>query len=133
MLTSSRLYAKEITFDKSSFIKCTIYQKLRNSNETLLASFLMCYFSYLPWIAASEGLGLTTLFSNKMRRGGNSHKNISIPLPFYQSSVSLPLLSVKTIKNLRSIRKLKHVKHLHGPRALYFPRADARNSQYLVY
>ena len=59
--------------------------------------------------------------------GGNSHKNINIPLPFCWSSVTPPLSSLKTIKNLLSTRKFKHVRHLHWPRALYLPRADVQN------
>ena len=61
MLTSSRLYAKEFSFDKSSSMKLTIYQKLCNSNGNTF-SFIpdVCYFSYHPWIAASEGRSLTT-------------------------------------------------------------------------
>ena len=66
---SSRLFAKEFTFDKRSCIKWTIYQKLCNSNGNTF-SFIphVCYFSYLPWIAASESRSLTTLFSTKMKR-----------------------------------------------------------------
>ena len=61
MLTSSRLYAKEFNFDKSSSIKLTSYLKLHNSNGNTF-KFIphVCYFSYRPWIAASEGQSLTT-------------------------------------------------------------------------
>ena len=60
MHTSSRLYAKEFSFDKSSSMKQTIYQKLHNLNGNTF-SFIphVCYFSYHPWIAASEGQSLT--------------------------------------------------------------------------
>ena len=34
----------------------------------------VCYFSYLLWIAASEGRSLTKLIPTKMRGEGNSHK-----------------------------------------------------------
>ena len=46
------------------------YQKLRNSKGNTF-SFIphVCYSSYLPWIAASEGRNLTTLFSTKMKGG----------------------------------------------------------------
>ena len=46
MLTSSRLYAKEFSFDKSCSMKWTIYQKLRHSNGNTF-SFIphVCYFS----------------------------------------------------------------------------------------
>ena len=68
MHTSTRLYANEFTFDKRSCRKWNIYQKLRNSTRNTF-SFIphVSYFSYLPWIAASEGRNLTTLFSTKMR------------------------------------------------------------------
>ena len=66
-------------------------------------------------------------------QGGNNHKNINITLQFYWSSVIPTLPSAKTIKILRSLRKFKHARHLHWPKALYFPCADAQNSQYLVY
>ena len=79
--SASRLYAKEFTFDKSSSIKQTIYQKLANSNGNTF-SFIphVCYFSYHPSIAASETRSLTTLFSTKMRGRKHSHKNINIPV-----------------------------------------------------
>ena len=62
MLKSSRLHLKEFTFDKSSTIKQTIYQKLRYLNGNTV-SFIphVCYFSYQPWIATSEECSLTTL------------------------------------------------------------------------
>ena len=128
-ITSSRLYAKAFFFDKQ-----TIYQKLRNSNGNNF-SFIphLCYFFISPldcFFQRSE-FDNTILYQNEGQR--NSHKNINIPLSFYQSSITLPLPSVKTIKNLRSIRKFKHVRQLYGPRAMYFPRADAQNSQYIVY
>ena len=68
MLTSCRLQAKKSTFDKSSCIKLNIYQKLHNSNGNTF-SFIprVCSFSNLPWIAASEGWILTTLFFIKTR------------------------------------------------------------------
>ena len=61
MLTSSRLYAKEFSFDKSSSMKLTIYQKLRNSNGNTF-SFIpyVYYFSYHPWIAVYEDWSLNT-------------------------------------------------------------------------
>ena len=61
MLTSNRFYAKRISFDKSSSMKLTTYQKLRNSNGNTF-SFIphVCYSSYHPWIATSEGRSLTT-------------------------------------------------------------------------
>ena len=83
MLTLSRLYAKEFSFDKSSSIKYTIHQKMRNSNGNTF-SFIphVCYFSYHPWIAASEGRSLTT----------QEHQcPCPIPVPVYQSSIT-PLL-----------------------------------------
>ena len=79
--SASRLYANEFSFDKSSSIKQTIYQKLANSNGNTF-SFIphVCYFSYHPSIAASETRSLTTLFSTKMRGRKHSHKNINIPV-----------------------------------------------------
>ena len=51
------------------------YQKLHYSNGNIFSFILhLCYFSYLPWIAASEGRSLITLFSTK---------NINLDLPFY--------------------------------------------------
>ena len=129
MLTSSRLYLKEFTFDKGSCIKHTIYQKLHNSNENTFSLIPdVCYFSYLPWIAES----LLTLFSTKCGGGNRHNKNINIPLPFCLSSTTPPLPSVKTIKNLSWIRRFKHERNVHWLRALYFPCAYAPNSQYLV-
>ena len=61
MLTSSRLYAKEFSFDISSSMKQTIYQKMHKSNRNTF-SFTphVCYFSYDPWTAASKGRSLVT-------------------------------------------------------------------------
>ena len=69
MFTLSKLYAKEFTFDNCSYIKQTIYQKFRDSNGNTF-SFIphVCYFSYVSWIAASEGLSLASLFYTKMKR-----------------------------------------------------------------
>ena len=49
MLTSSRLCAKEVFFDKSASVKYIIYKKLRNSNESTF-SFIphACYFFIWP-------------------------------------------------------------------------------------
>ena len=49
--------------------------------EILLVSFLMCYFSYHPSIAASETRSLTTLFSTKTR-GEETVTKISTYLSF---------------------------------------------------
>ena len=100
---SSRLYAKEFNFDKSSSIEQTIYQKLRNWNRNT-CSFIhhVCYFSYHLSIAASKAQSLLTLFSIKMRGRKHNHKNMNILVTCYQNSVIPPLPSVKTIKNLRS-------------------------------
>ena len=67
MLTSSRSYAKEFTFGKSSSIKKTFYQKLRYLKGNTF-SFIpyVCYFPCHPSIAASEGV-LTTLLTTQMR------------------------------------------------------------------
>ena len=102
MLTSSRLYVKKFIFDKSSSIKQTIYQNLHDSNGNTF-SFIphVCYFSYHPSIAASEARNLTPVFSTKMRGSKHCHKNINIPVQFYQHSITPPLHSVKTIIKLR--------------------------------
>ena len=72
---------------------------MRNSNGNTF-SFIphVYYFSYHPSIAASDTLNLTTLFTTKMRGRKQSHKNINIPVPFYQNSVTPSLPSVKTIR-----------------------------------
>ena len=87
---------------------------MRNSNGNIF-SFIphVCYFLYHPRIAASEDRSLTTLSSTQMRGRKHNHKNI--PAPFYQSSVTPPLPSVKTIKNLR---KFKHARHFYIDRGL---------------
>ena len=89
-----------------------IYQKLRNSHRKT-SSFIhhLCYFSYLLWIAPSEGHSLTTLFSTKMRgrKQPQEHQHPSpILLHFCHSSPA----SGKTILNLRSLRKFKHARHI---------------------
>ena len=119
--TSSRLYVKEFSFDKSLSMKQIIYQKLHSMNGNTF-SFIpcICYFPYHPCIPASEGWSLTT-------------QEINIPVPFYESSITPPLPSVKTIKKLRSIEIFMHARHLHRQRALYFLHIDAQNSQCLVY
>ena len=99
MLTSSRLYAKEFTFDKLSCIKQTIYQKLRNSNgyffsftpQVFSISPLDCYFRRLE-------------FSNKIRerKQPQEHQHFSpILLEFCHCSPSL----CKNHKKMRLIRK----------------------------
>ena len=72
MLKPSRLRVKESTFDKSSCIKQTIYQ---NSHSSYML------FSYLSWTAASDGWSLTTLFSTKMRGGGEQPQEHQHPCP----------------------------------------------------
>ena len=81
MITSSRLYAKEFSFDKSSSVKQTTYQRLHNSYKNTFGFMPhVCYFSYHPWIAASEGRSLTT----------QEHQHpYPILLEFYHSSPSL--------------------------------------------
>ena len=77
MLTSSRLCAKEVFFDKSASVKYIIYKKLRNSNESTF-SFIphACYFSYGPWIASSEDQSLLTIFITKfMGKETQSHEH----------------------------------------------------------
>ena len=99
---------------------------------------LLCYYyfvimSYLPKIAASEGRSLTTFFPTKMRGEEIATRTSTSFSHFVRVPVTPPLPSGKIIKNLRSTRKFKHVRHLRWLRALYFPHAGAKNSQYLVY
>ena len=68
MLTSSRSYAKEFTFGKSSSIKKAFYQNLRYLKGNAF-SFIphVCYFPYHSSIAASEDRSLTILLATQMR------------------------------------------------------------------
>ena len=50
----------------------------------------VCYFSYLPWIAASEGRSSTALLSTTRRSTSLSHS--------IRVTITHPLSSVKTIK-----------------------------------
>ena len=53
-----------------------------------------------------------------------------ILLEFHHSSPTL----CKNYKNPDVDKKIQaYARHLHSPGALYFPRVDAQNSQYLVY
>ena len=71
--------------------------------EIILVSFLMCYFSYQLWNAASEDCSLTTLFSTKMRGKDTQSQEQWHSCPI-QSELRHSLHpSVKTIKNLRDI------------------------------
>ena len=55
------IYAKEFRCDKTSSMKQTIYQKLRNSNRNAFRFIPhVCYIPYHPWIAASESWSLRT-------------------------------------------------------------------------
>ena len=80
--------------------------------EILLVSFLCMLFfiSLLNCCFRRPEYNNTILHQNE--GGGNSHKNINIPFPFYQSSFTPPLSSVKTKKNLRSIRKFQYARHI---------------------
>ena len=81
--SASRLYAKEFTFDKSSIIKQTIYEKIAKSNGNTF-TFIphVCYFSYHPSIAASETRSLITLFPAKNEGRGNTVTRTSTYLVF---------------------------------------------------
>ena len=107
MLKSSRLYAMEFTFDKSSNIKQTIYQKFRNSdgNTFSIIPQHVCYFISPQNCCFRRQKFKNTLLYQNEGGGGHSRKNIHILAPFYQISVTPPLSSVKTIKNLKSIKK----------------------------
>ena len=60
---SNRLYAKEFTFDESSLIKQTIYQKLHNSNGNTF-SFIphVYYFSYLQGFNQPSQMSCNVIF-----------------------------------------------------------------------
>ena len=76
--------------------------------EILLVSFLMYFIFHIsPKLLLLE-FNNTLLYQNV--GWGNCHKNINIPLPFYQSSVTPHLSSVKTTKILISVRKFKHMR-----------------------
>ena len=71
--------------------------------EILLVSFLIFAIFYIaPILLLPKLMSLTRIFSTKIRRGKYSHKNINIPVPFYQNSVTPPLPSAKTIKKVGS-------------------------------
>ena len=75
--------------------------------EILFVSFLVyLIFHISPGLLLLE-FNSTLLYQNE--GGGNSYKNINIPLPFYWSSITPHLASIKTIKILMSIRKFKHM------------------------
>ena len=103
------------------YIKHTIYQKLHKSNRKDLVSFLICYFSYHSWIDAFEDPSLTTPFSTKMRGEETQPQEHQHTCPFYKSSVTPPLPSIKTMKKPRLIRKFKRARHLHWSRAVPHP------------
>ena len=108
MLTSSRLYVKEFTFDKRSYIKQTIYQKLRSSNGNIFSvTPHISYFSYLPWIAASEGR--SSLAQIRDRKQPQEHQHSS-PILLEFCHYFPPLC--KNHKKMRSIRKLKHARRI---------------------
>ena len=90
---SCKLYVKEFTFDECSYRKQTIYQKLHNSNRNTI-SFIphVCCYSYLSWIATSQGLSLTTLFSSKSIFLMQMLKTVSIT--FFNSELTRTLYSV---------------------------------------
>ena len=93
-------------YGKRSSMKQTIYQKLWNTNGNSFSFMLhVCYFSYHPWIAVSEGESLTTLLSTKITGAGNTAARISKSLSNSLIVPSLSLSSVKTIKKLRLINK----------------------------
>ena len=76
-------------------IKYTIYQKFRNSNgNTFSFNPNVFYFSYLPWLAASEGGSLTTL------QGGLGEE--------IATRISTSLSHYVTVPSLSSCRCSKH-------------------------
>ena len=110
MLPSSRLHAKEFTFDKSSSIKLTIYQILCNWNGNTF-SFIpyVCYFLHHSSIAASEGRSLRTPFFTKMRGEETQLQEHQHPCPILlEFCHSSPPFRKKPKKS-----EVEHVRHLH--------------------
>ena len=122
MHMSSILYVKEFTFDKSSSIKQTIYLKLRNSNgNTFSFTPHVCLFLISPLDCCFLKLEFNNTFLYQNERVGKTTKRTSTSLhPFYQSSVTPPLPSVKTMQNLKSIRKFKHARYLLTDSFVFF-------------
>ena len=84
--------------------------------QILLVSFLMyVIFHISPGLLLLE-FNNTLLYQNE--GGENSRKNINIHVPFYQSSVTPYLPSVKTIKILMSIRAFWHVRDIYTDQGL---------------
>ena len=96
MLTSSRLYAKEFSCDKSSSIKQTIYQKLHNLNgNTFSFSLHVCLLFISPLDCCFRRLEF----------------NNTLLCPFYQISVTPPPLcrnhtKPKTDKQIQACERL---------------------------
>ena len=116
MLTSSKLYAKEFSFDTSSNMKLIIYQKLRNFNGNTF-SFIphVYYFSYHPWIAASEARSLTA----------QEHQHpCPILLEFRHSSPPL----FKNYKKPEVHKKFKHARHIDRESFVFSSYRDSKES-----
>ena len=100
MLTSIRLYAKEFSFDKSSSMKQTIFQKLRNSKGNTFTFIFHVLFFVSPLDCCFRRLEFN-----------NTRTKASPSLSFSIRVLSLPPLPyIKTIKNLRPIRKFTHAR-----------------------
>ena len=109
-------------------------KNLRSLNRNTF-SFVpdVCYFSYLPRIAASEDRSLTTLFSTQMRGEEIQAQEYQHPCPillgFWHSSS--PICKNYKKPEVDKNSNMQDTFTLTGD--LYFPRTDAQNSQYLVY
>ena len=120
----------------SLLIKVHVLNRLFTKNcitqtEIFLVSFLMYVFFIFPLDCCFWSL--TTIFSTKMRwrKYPQEHQHPSPILSQFRHS-SPPIY--KNHKNSEVYKKFQaYARHLHWPRTLYFPCADAQNSQYLVY
>ena len=77
--SASRLYANEFSFDKSSSIKQTIYQKLANSNGNTF-SFIPRMLFLLPQYCCFQNWEFNNSPLPKRGERKHSHKNINIPV-----------------------------------------------------
>ena len=129
---SKRLYRAEITYFKINIIcflqvDCmwrnsllinvhvqTIKQKLSNSNGKTFKFHFSCLFFFFisPRDCRFRSSKLNNTFLYQNEGGGNSHKNINIPFPFKESSVTLVLPAFKNRKNPEVDKKIQVCKTL---------------------
>ena len=94
--------------------------------EILLVSFLLFFILPLDSCFRILEFNNTFLYQNYGEETQPQEYQHSCPilLEFCHSSQT---------SKLKSVRKVKHARHLNWPKALYFPRTNAQNSQFLVY